>query len=92
MTFKFLLEKFQDLMEAASIQRASKAADALASNMGWSTPPVWMSYIGVGVDSLRNGYVDVGVTPGYPIPNLPRHMNGVPVVVKHRERTSSRPQ
>lgn len=92
MTFRFIIERFQHLLESASIQRANKAVEKLASSMGWTTPPLWMSSIGVGVDSSRSGYVDVGVLPSYPLPSLPRHVDGVPVVVKHRQRTANRPQ
>ena len=81
------------LLSEASIGKAMRAAEKLSSTRRFDTqPPHWLNGIGVRVDSMRNGYVEVGVIQGYPLPNFPSHVDGVPVVVTHRSQSRARVQ
>lgn len=80
------------LLSEASVGKAMRAADRLAASHRLDPPPPWLNGIGVRVDSMRNGYVEVGVMPSYPLPNFPSHVDGVPVVVTHRSLARARVQ
>lgn len=79
------------LMEA-SVSKAMKVADKIAASHRLDPAPIWLNGIGVRVDMMRNGYVEVGVLPSYPLPNFPSHVDGVPVVVIHRSMARARVQ
>jgi hypothetical protein len=82
------LDRFRQLTEA-SIGKAMKAADRLVSSHQFDTsPPTWLNGVGVRLDSLRNGYIEIGVLPSFSLPSFPSHYDGVPVVVKHREKVT----
>jgi len=80
------IRTFKVLQENTSIRKAEKAAERLAKQLNWpDNPPYWMNSIGAAMDSRRNGIVYVGVIPGYHIPELPKHIDGVAVVAQYNK-------
>jgi hypothetical protein len=80
--FQDKLQAFKRLTESLS-SKADKALETLKKDLRADyAPPQWLAGLGIAYDSHRSRTVIVvSVRSGYHASNLPRHINGVPVVV-----------
>jgi hypothetical protein len=82
MTLRHVLERFRALLENTINSRAEKAAAKLAKQLRWpKNPPYWLHGIGVGRDSRGGAHVVVRCSRSF-ASNLPKQVDGVPVVVE----------
>lgn len=72
------IARFRDLAED-NIAKASHIAEKLRNQLG---SPTWLVGVGIIVDPTRSrAAVQVSVKNGYYASNLPKHIDGVPIIV-----------
>lgn len=84
MSIRHVLDRFRALLEGTIHARAEKAAAKLAKRFHWPmNPPYWLHGIGVGQDSRGGAHVVVRCSKTF-ASNIPKQVDGVPVVVEAR--------